>query len=118
MNDEPTASQVAELREDLLTLRDDLTTLLALSHADAKPVSLESPIGRLSRMDAIQQQQMAKASRSMSQLRLKQVAGALGAIEQGDYGSCKRCEEPIGYRRLKAKPETPFCVECQGRSER
>jgi DnaK suppressor protein len=118
MKDEPTASQVAELRGDLLTLRDDLTALLTLSQDDAKPVSLENPIGRLSRMDAIQQQQMAKASRSMNQLRVKQVAGALTAIDQGDYGCCKRCEEPIGYRRLKAKPETPFCVECQGRSER
>jgi DnaK suppressor protein len=118
MNDELTEAQISELRASLVTLQAEIDAALALSAHDADPVSLDSPIGRLSRMDAIQQQQMAKASRSKNQLRRRQVIAALATLEQGGYGDCKLCDEPIGYRRLKAKPEAPFCVACQGRSER
>lgn len=117
MSEELNQNQLAELKSDLLTLREDVNAILMLSRDDAKPVSLDNPIGRLSRMDAIQQQQMAKASRAMNQIRIKQIAAALAAHEEAEYGFCKRCEEPIGYRRLKAKPETPFCVDCQSRRE-
>jgi DnaK suppressor protein len=38
---------------------------------------------------------------------------ALSTFDRGEYGLCRKCEEPIGYRRLSAKPEAPFCLECQ-----
>ena len=47
-------------------------------------------------MDAIQQQKMAEASRRQQTLRLGQVKVALAAVESGDYGTCRSCEEPIG----------------------
>ena len=113
-----TAEQRAELRTDLVALRGSLTEAVAADEAASKPVTLDqSSVGRLSRMDAIQVQQMAKASLRSHQLRLEQVAQALRLIESGDYGVCRRCEEPIGFRRLKARPETPFCLRCQGASE-
>jgi DnaK suppressor protein len=56
---------------------------------------------------------MASANRRSVELRLTQVRSALAALERGEYGACRRCEEPIGYRRLKSRPESPFCVACQ-----
>ena len=84
----------------------------------AKPVDLGLPIGRLSRMDAMQQQHMARAGVSALERRLNQIASALAATASGAYGYCRRCEEPIGYKRLKAGPETPFCLRCQAESEK
>ncbi|WP_303721554.1 TraR/DksA C4-type zinc finger protein [Malonomonas rubra] len=115
--DELTADQQEELQEDLLSLRQELRQLLTDSQQSSKPVELDQPIGRLSRMDALQQQAMAKANRAGIERRLKLIESALIAVKQERYGECRRCEEPIGYPRLKARPETPFCLECQGRIE-
>ena len=116
--DERTEQELEELRVDLEKLKTDLKELLALSKAGAKPVELDEPIGRLSRMDAMQHQQMAVANRQSHQLRYKQVCAALNRFESADYGYCRRCDEAISFGRLKARPESPFCLNCQGASER
>lgn len=60
---------------------------------------------------------MARASLGALELRLRQVSAALSACESAEYGTCRKCEKPIGYRRLKARPETPFCLACQAQAE-
>lgn len=123
MDDEPWAeelseAQVEELRADMIALKDELDGQLVRGSDGAKTVGLDQPIGRLTRMDAMQQQQMAQDDRRRRELRRKQVVAALAALERGEYGLCRRCEEPIGYGRLKARPESPFCVGCMGALER
>lgn len=115
--DELTDAEQLELQTDLQTLRSDLEQLLENSQESSKVVDLEQPIGRLSRMDALQQQAMAKANRAGTERRLKLIESALATIRQGRYGECRRCEEPIGYPRLKVRPETPFCLACQEKRE-
>ena len=116
--EELSGEQLESLKEDLVALEGQLLELLEVSKEGTKPVELDQPIGRLSRMDAMQHQQMATANRQSHQLRLKQVKRALGALTRDEYGECGRCEEPIGFGRLKARPETPFCLGCQGLAER
>lgn len=116
--DELTAEQLEELGRDLIEEKARLNEVLEISKDGAKPVDLDEPIGRLSRMDAIQQQQMTMANRSAYELKLRQTEAALEKIDKGDYGECRSCEEPVGYHRLKARPETPFCIECQSARER
>ena len=110
---ELTPEQLEELHEALLADRQRLEEHLRLSKEGSKPVDLGTPIGRLSRMDAMQQQEMTKASRSTLQTKLLQVQASLEGHLKGEYGYCRSCEEPIGYRRLKARPEAPFCLRCQ-----
>ena len=117
MNEELTPSQLDELHLRLQVLKQELETLLNSTVEGARPVGLDQPIGRLSRMDALQQQSMAQASRRGCQLRLQQVCGALLAVKSDKYGWCRECEEPIGYPRLSARPESPYCLECQNRRE-
>ncbi|MCP4809197.1 MAG: TraR/DksA family transcriptional regulator [Proteobacteria bacterium] len=81
-------------------------------------VDLDLPIGRLSRMDAMQQQAMAKAERELQKVRLMQVEAALERVDDDEYGWCCQCGEPVGVRRLTARPEVPFCVPCQEKAER
>ena len=110
---ELTAEQTRELTERLERERDQLEERLLLTKEGAKPVELSEPIGRLSRMDAIQQQQMTKANRATDERRLRQIEASLDALTKGEFGYCRSCEEPIGFARLSARPETPFCLECQ-----
>jgi DnaK suppressor protein len=94
-----------------------LQKLLANSSDGAQPVSLDDPIGRLSRMDAMQQQSMVQANRRTAQTRLTRIETALRRCANDDYGLCANCEEEIGYARLKAQPEAPFCIDCQSHTE-
>ena len=116
--EELTADQRDELRHDLEVLAAELERLLATLADAAAPVDLAEPIGRLSRMNALQQQKMARANEQSSRLRLDQTRSALARFPADDYGLCRGCEEEIGYARLKARPEALFCIACQGRRER
>ena len=112
---ELTLAQREELTQDLHSLQTELEALLKATKEDSAPVELDqAAIGRVTRMDAIQQQQMARANRESANLRLRLVGQALRAVDADEYGECRDCGEPIGYRRLKAKPEAAFCVNCQG----
>jgi DnaK suppressor protein len=116
--DELTPEQIEELKAVLQERQAELQHLLEVTREGARPVDLKEPIGRLTRMDAIQQQKMTAANRRSSEIRLQQVDMALNAVERGDYGLCRRCEEPIGHRRLRARPEAPHCLDCQDASDR
>jgi DnaK suppressor protein len=116
--DELTAPQIAELTAALHVLRGELETQVADASGSTGIVDLDQPIGRISRVDALQQQAMSKEQHRRGRIRLAQVRQALVAVDDDEYGFCRRCEEPIGYRRLKAFPEAPFCVGCRSALER
>lgn len=114
---ELTPEQAESCKQELIAERAQLEEMLKITKSDARPVGLSEPIGRLTRMDAIQQQQMTKATRAGHERKLRLIDSALETFETGDYGLCRSCEEPVGYRRLKARPETPFCLDCQEQRE-
>jgi len=114
---ELTDEQLNELYQALFELRKELQKQLEDSSDGAKPVSLDEPIGRLSRMDAMQQQSMAQANRRTVRTRLTRIEAALRRCTSEEYGQCVECEEEIGYSRLKAQPEAPFCIGCQSNRE-
>ena len=101
----------------LRTLRAELADSLRTLADAAAPVDLDEPIGRVSRADALQQQQMAKASQAAARVRLTQVDAALARLAAGEYGACVDCGEDQGPERLRARPEAPFCLACQSRRE-
>ena len=85
----------------------------AASRADRAPVTLDQQsVGRLSRMDALQAQAMAKASEGLRQARLRQIEAAVRRIDDGEYGDCVTCGEAIGDSRLGLDPATPTCITC------
>ncbi len=116
--DDLTEEQIVELRTRLTVLREELTASLESTREGTRPVALDEPIGRHTRMDAIQQQSMSVANRRRADLRLRQVTQALGLLQRGEYGLCRRCEDPIGYARLSARPESPYCLACQDEIDR
>jgi DnaK suppressor protein len=82
------------------------------------PVTLDTSIGRLSRMDAIQSQQMALGLKARQQQALLRVRNAIEAIRKGTFGQCRRCKDPIGVERLEAQPDAVVCVKCAEKAGR
>lgn len=115
--DEMTEERLHCLRAQLLELRTSLEASVASSADSVKPVDLDEPIGRLSRMELMQQQHTATATRESARTRLAQVNTALRHVDEGEYGACVECEEPIGYRRLSAQPESQLCLGCKSSRE-
>ncbi len=116
--EEFTDKQLAQYRHALQSLRTELVELLQKSAASADAVLLDqSKVGRLSRVDAIQQQEMARASLVSYQRRLARVDQALAALNEGDYGYCQTCGKIIDPRRLEIRPESLLCVDCQRAAE-
>lgn len=112
--DELTDKQLDHFRQSLLRLRNELLVLLEISEEAGEAVVLDqSKVGRLSRMDAMQQQQMSNACRIAYRKQLLGVDAALSIMDQGGYGWCESCGESIGARRLEVRPESRLCIVCQ-----
>ena len=77
----------------------------------------QSKVGRLSRMDALQQQAMSKATEQRRVQELIQVQQALNRIDEDNYGFCDECGELINQERLKLNPTTTFCIGCASKLE-
>jgi DnaK suppressor protein len=63
----------------------------------------QTKVGRLSRMDAMQQKEMAEAARRLSSIELQKIEVALEKIESGDYGYCINCDENISEGRIQKR---------------
>jgi DnaK suppressor protein len=92
---------------------EELTAASAATSAERDPVELDQQsVGRLSRMDAMQVQEMAKETERRRQVRLQAVNAALKRIAAGDYGFCAICEEDISEKRLGLDPAVATCIDC------
>jgi DnaK suppressor protein len=49
---------------------------------------------------------------------LRSVRYALARFDDGSYGECEQCGNPIGFSRLQARPEARLCIACQTRAEK
>ena len=77
----------------------------------------QARVGRLSRMDAIQAHQMAKATSRRRHLERGRIAAALKRIDDGEYGSCLTCGDSIPAPRLEIDPAASQCVGCAANAE-
>lgn len=101
------------LKAELLKRKADLESLSARSAQNRAPVELDQTMqGRLSRQDALQQQEMAKETERRRQLDLQRTESALKKMETEDYGYCVKCDEEIEARRLELDPAIMTCIAC------
>ncbi len=119
MTDNTLSSQeISDLKENLLAQRDALHELLQRSSESSEIVELDQQaFGRVSRQDALLQQNMAKATVEHTAEHLRQITRVLARIESGDYGYCVDCDQLIAGARLTARPESLFCLTCQSKRE-
>ena len=105
-------SQLEIFRKRLAEMETELQEGLSEKGDATAPVQLDGSIGRLSRMDAIQSQQMALGLKVRQQQALIRVRNALEAIRAGIYGQCRRCRGSISVDRLEVQPDAILCVKC------
>ena len=106
-------NQLDSFRKALISRREEIRQLTTDRKDSAGTVELDqSKVGRLSRMDALQAQQMAQETTRRRQLQLQKIATALRRMEAGEYGYCFSCGDEIGEARLKFDPASTRCIEC------
>lgn len=93
--------------------RRDLEAIVESSRESRKPVELDqSRVGRLSRMDALQDQAMALETERRREIELRRIGAALARVASGEYGYCLTCGEEIEPKRLDFDAATPVCIDC------
>ena len=93
--------------------RQELEDYSKLSKEAREVVELDQQaVGRLSRMDAMQQQAMAEAQERTRNLNLTRIDMAQRRLANDDYGYCEDCGEEIPDARLAIDPMAERCVKC------
>ncbi|MEM7292841.1 MAG: TraR/DksA C4-type zinc finger protein [Pseudomonadota bacterium] len=106
------------LRTKLLAQRTSLEAVSATGAQASKTVELDqSRVGRLSRMDALQEQAMSQERERRRTLELKAIAAALQRLDAGEFGECIECGEDIAAARLEFNPSVALCLECASAAE-
>lgn len=107
----------AELNELGIRLQEELDKVVAEMSALREGAGIveldQTSIGRLSRMDAMQQQAMSQSLRRRAQHRFRRINAAMERLANDRYGRCCDCAEWLPLARLRVDPAAPFCADCQ-----
>ena len=100
-------------RKKLMERRAELLNLISVATNAAATVELDQQVqGRLSRMDALQRQEMAKAIIERRRLEITKIDAALSRMDEGEFGFCLVCGDSIPEKRLDLDPTIAVCVGC------
>jgi len=106
------------LRTLLLEKREALRDDAEASEEATRTVELDQTrVGRLTRMDALQAQAMAKECERRRLTELGRIEAALVRMDKDEYGYCLTCEEQISGGRLRVDPAATLCIACASRAE-
>jgi DnaK suppressor protein len=105
-------------KKRLLEMQKDLRRAEETGEEAEQAVELDQTrVGRLSRMDAMQAQQMSIETGRRRRQKLVQISAALKRIETDDFGYCEECGEEIAHKRLDIDPTVRFCITCASKKE-
>ena len=105
-----------QAQKNLIARRKELEQLSENSAEARETVTLDqASVGRLSRMDAIQQQAMAQATERQRANEISRIENALKRLDDDEYGFCVQCDEDISLKRLEIDPAATHCIKCAGR---
>jgi DnaK suppressor protein len=106
-------STSSDVKALLHARRAEILALIDGHGDDSQPVELDQTrVGRLSRMDALQNQAMAKETERRRHQELERIDLALERLANDEYGDCLACGEPIAEKRLKLDPSATLCIDC------
>ncbi|MEX1993226.1 MAG: TraR/DksA family transcriptional regulator [Steroidobacteraceae bacterium] len=102
-----------QLRSRLLDQKAELLASQRAAQENVKPVELDqAAVGRVSRIDAMQMQQMSLEASRRRERSLAMIGAAMRRIDEGTYGICVDCGEAIDARRLDVDLTAARCVRC------
>jgi len=77
-----------------------------------KPIAPENAIGRISRMDAINNKSIYEDALRKAETKMKNLEFALSNVKNPDFGTCLKCKSEIPIQRIILMPQSRFCVNC------
>lgn len=108
-----TDPQIAELRDELERQLAKLEKSMTVTDEALKPVELDQgAVGRVSRMDSLQNQEIARGLREGESVKLALIQAALRRLTAGTYGVCTACGGDVALGRLFVFPEAGTCTSC------
>ncbi|MFO7893176.1 MAG: TraR/DksA family transcriptional regulator [Longimicrobiales bacterium] len=108
-----TTDQIEELTAELDRAVKKLERSMRTTEEAMRPVELDqTAVGRLSRIDSLQNQGLTRNLQEREQAKLGQIVTAFQRMEEGTYGVCTECGGAIPFARLQVFPETPTCTAC------
>ncbi len=99
-----------KIQTDISTLKEQILIL----EEKVKPIAPDCGLGRLTRLEAMGEQDVNNKILDESRLRLTRLKNALQRIDKPMFGICIECEEEISIGRIRVRPESVRCVECAG----
>jgi DnaK suppressor protein len=101
----------SQIEEKIIKFKDDIIELIDLT----KPISPDCAIGRISRMDAINNKSINEAALRIKKNQLKALEYAINHLDDTDFGKCIKCGREIPLGRIMLMPESKKCVTCASR---
>ena len=98
--------------DELVSLQGEITHLEAVT----RPVSPDNAIGRLSRLEAMNEKSVNEVALRSARLRVTRIGVALKHVDEEEFGLCAECAEVIPFARLKSMPGVRLCVRCTERA--
>jgi DnaK suppressor protein len=113
-----TNAQLEDFRKLLLDKRD---RLIEQAQKTLESEMVLSPDDRFDEVDQASSEYMQAFSfrlRGRERFLMDKIELALKKIDEGEFGLCEECEEPISLPRLQARPEAPLCIQCKEAQEK
>ena len=101
-----------EIKQKILSEIAKTEKLIAEYRELTKPVAPDVAIGRISRMDAINNKSVTEASLRKAEQKLKNLQRVLSQFGTPEFGLCLTCKKPIPIGRILFRPESLRCVNC------
>lgn len=102
-------------------LQEKRTSLIRQAQKTLESDMVLSPDDRFDEVDQASSEYMQAFSfrlRGRERYLMDKIDLALKKIDEGTYGVCEECEEPISLKRLQARPEAPLCIQCKEAQEK
>jgi len=100
-----------KIQETIAKTETEISTLKEFT----KPVAPDNAIGRISRMDAINNKSVNDAALRKMKVKLEKLNKNLARVDEDDFGKCSRCKKEIQVGRMLFMPESSWCIACARR---
>jgi DnaK suppressor protein len=99
-----------KIESDIIATEDQI----AILEEKVKPIAPDCSLGRLTRLEAMGEQDVNNKILDESRVKLTRLKNAISRIDKPMFGLCIECEEAIGFGHMSIRPESVRCVECAG----
>jgi len=101
-----------EIKEKIITEIEKTEKSILEYKELTKPIAPENAIGRISRMDAINNKSVAEAALRKAEEKLNKLKYVQGQLDDKDFGLCLKCKKQIPIGRILLMPQSRYCVNC------